>query len=775
MVACRVQELDPVVLAQNDEGEVSIRVFRLFCNGIVLEVSSLGASITKFLVPSESLCDDEAQNNEIRSHDTGNKVDRMDDIVLGFPSAQEMYQSGNPPYFGVVVGRVANRIVKGQLRLPCSSSLSAGDENVEYKTIQLDINNGPNHLHGGINGFSKKIWNAEIISSDSVQFTLLSKYGDAGYPGTVQVTATYQLQPLESDLSIEQDNSPKNVSSLKQSIRLTLSFHAQLLEEGSAPCCTPINLAQHTYFNLNRHDDPQGILDHTLHLDGCVAYTPVDADSIPTRQVVPLANDSSMNLQSEPVVLKQALIDFGVHKAALPLDQVEAAVSQRNLNIHGTGGENEGTALPPFGLDHNFVVADSKQEPVVQQQGDAVLTRIGTAAHAESKRRLTVWTNTPGVQVYTANYVSTSSSDKYKDGAKYQPWQALCLETQHFPDSIGVDPEMHPDFAKGRCVILTPTNPTYQHTVVYDLEYQGFASLVKPKQVVPNTMLDNMEGSNDISTWVGRDTDSNRYPSIQAMWESQGITAGSSSSSSSSWYARAAEHYQNNCEATLDGVLGGFARLTESDLAGSLQFVQSLQQLNLLKPTSELANAVACECGAGIGRVSRGLLLPLGFGRVDLVESASHLLAVAPDFIGDEGADKCRYLCTDLQDWVPSQPGMYSLIWIQWVFCYLTDKDAIRFLEQCRIGLQPHGGLIVLKENTVGSNSKQDDDGTITESALPQDDFVLDLEDASLTRSVRYIVHLAREAGLKVVHLQESQSNFPNDIFPVPMIAFAPA
>ena len=270
----------------------------------------------------------------------------------------------------------------------------------------------------------------------------------------------------------------------------------------------------------------------------------------------------------------------------------------------------------------------------------------------------------------------------------------------------------------------------------------------------------------DISTWVGTDTDDNRYESVRSMWLSQGVT----SSSNGDWYQRGAQHYEDHCPPTLDGVLGGFAEMTQDDLQGSLDFVRYLQQsLGKLggSPASEdgqtiLKDAIACECGAGIGRVSKGLLLqPLGFGRCDLVESSPHLLASAPEYLGDAAASKCRYYCNGLQEWGPPQPNMYHLIWIQWVFCYLTDNDAIAFLKRCRKGLVQEGGLIILKENACPLDST--------------DDFVLDLEDASVTRSIRYLKYLAQEAGLRIVHLLETQSNFPEDNFPVPMIALEPA
>jgi protein N-terminal methyltransferase len=128
-------------------------------------------------------------------------------------------------------------------------------------------------------------------------------------------------------------------------------------------------------------------------------------------------------------------------------------------------------------------------------------------------------------------------------------------------------------------------------------------------------------------------------------------------------------------------------------------------------------------------------------------------LFAAPDYIGPE-AGRCRFYCQGLQDWIPYKQT-YSIIWVQWVFCYLTDNDAITFLQRCGEALVD-GGVVCLKENTCKDT-----------------DFVLDRDDASLTRSVPYLLNLAERAGLRVV-LQRHQNNFPEEIFPVPMIALEP-
>jgi protein N-terminal methyltransferase len=243
----------------------------------------------------------------------------------------------------------------------------------------------------------------------------------------------------------------------------------------------------------------------------------------------------------------------------------------------------------------------------------------------------------------------------------------------------------------------------------------------------------------------GSDSEGRNYSSIEEMWASQGVENGDLNCS---WYEKATDYYEENCPATVDGVLGGFASISNLDLEGSRIFLASIQRE---RPSLDWSKGAGCECGAGIGRVSKGLLLPLGIQRCDLVESSARLLSEAPKYIGDPGANRCRYYCTGLQDWIPPRES-YTIIWIQWVLCYLTDSHCVEFLKRCREGLLP-GGIICLKENSCKGQA-----------------FVLDNDDASVTRSVPYLLKLINEAGLRVV-AQETQDNFPDEIFPVPMIA----
>uniref|UniRef100_A0A3Q2VKG4 Galactose mutarotase n=1 Tax=Haplochromis burtoni TaxID=8153 RepID=A0A3Q2VKG4_HAPBU len=174
----------------------------------------------------------------VRSVSYRGKDGQMEDVVLGYDNL-EGYVS-DKRYLGAVVGRVANRIAKGRFVL-------------EGKEYQLDLNNGPNALHGGLRGFNKAIWLATAVEG-GVQLTLTSPDGDQGYPGEVQVSVSYTLQVDTSELTVE--------------------YQAQ------ANKTTPINLTNHSYFNLAG----QGVADIYDHQVSITAqsYLPVDDTSIPT-------------------------------------------------------------------------------------------------------------------------------------------------------------------------------------------------------------------------------------------------------------------------------------------------------------------------------------------------------------------------------------------------------------------------------------------------------------------------------------------------------------
>lgn len=168
------------------------------------------------------------------------------DVTLGFDELGPYRHDA--PFFGALIGRVGNRIANGRF-------------SVDGNDYQLELNNGPNHLHGGVTGFSKRLWEASTFqTTKSVGLTLLldSVDGDQGYPGNLQVTVIYELTDANE---------------------LFIKYHAVTDQ------ATPVNLTNHAYFNLAGGGD---ILGHELMINAD-GYTPVDATLIPTGKVAPVA------------------------------------------------------------------------------------------------------------------------------------------------------------------------------------------------------------------------------------------------------------------------------------------------------------------------------------------------------------------------------------------------------------------------------------------------------------------------------------------------------
>lgn len=270
------------------------------------------------------------------------------DVVLGFDSIEPYL--ANKAFLGALIGRFGNRIAKGQFSL-------------DGKSYQLAINNAPNHLHGGEQGFHQVLWQAEPFEKADavgVTFSRSSVDGEDGYPGKLDVTVVYELN---------NDNA------------LSLRYHAVTDQ------ATPVNLTNHSYFNLAGQGT---ILDHQITINAG-QYTPVDAGSIPTGELA--------DVTGTPFDLRQpAPIGAGIDSAH---EQIRIG----------------------RGYDHNYVL---------DKEAGQALSLAAVVREPVSGRVMEVFTQEPGMQFYTGNFLDGSQPGKQYPNSHRS---AFCLETQHFPDS----------------------------------------------------------------------------------------------------------------------------------------------------------------------------------------------------------------------------------------------------------------------------------------------------------------------------------------------------
>ena len=270
------------------------------------------------------------------------------DVVLGFDHIEPYL--ANMAFLGAVIGRFGNRIAKGQFSL-------------DGKDYQLAINNAPNHLHGGEQGFHQVLWQAVPFETDEavgITFTRSSPDGEDGYPGKLDVTLVYELN---------NDNA------------LSLRYHAVTDQ------ATPVNLTNHSYFNLAGQGH---ILGHELSINAD-RYTPVDAGSIPTGELADVAG-TPFDLR-QPTVIGDSI--------DLPHEQIRIG----------------------RGYDQNFVL---------NKKAGQLLNLAATVRDPASGRMMQVYTQEPGVQFYSGNFLDGTLGGK---GQTYGYRSGFALEPQHFPDS----------------------------------------------------------------------------------------------------------------------------------------------------------------------------------------------------------------------------------------------------------------------------------------------------------------------------------------------------
>ncbi|HWX19490.1 MAG TPA: aldose epimerase family protein [Candidatus Binatia bacterium] len=319
-------------------------------SGLVAKLTNYGTIITELHVPD--------------------RHGKLGDVVLGFDNLGQ-YLKGHP-YFGCTVGRVANRIAKGKFSL-------------EGKTYTLAVNNGLNHLHGGLKGFDKVVWKAEPQAGASVKFSYTSADGEEGYPGSLQAIV---------------------VMALTEANELRIDYTA------ASDKPTPINLTNHSYFNLAGQGE---VLGHALMV-AADHFTPTDATLVPTGEI--------KSVKGTP-------LDFTTPKT------LGSRISELSNDERG--------------YDHNFVL----------NNGGKTLALAARVFEPESGRVMEVHTTEPGVQLYTANYLDGSLTGK--GGIVYRKHTAFCLETQHYPDSVN-----KPNFPS---TILRP-GQTYRQTTVHKFAVQ---------------------------------------------------------------------------------------------------------------------------------------------------------------------------------------------------------------------------------------------------------------------------------------------------------------
>ena len=269
-------------------------------------------------------------------------------VVLGFDNLED-YEAPHP-FFGALVGRYGNRIAKGRFE-------------IDGQVYQLPLNNGENHLHGGDQGFDKKIWRitkTQDGESASVQLSYDSLDGEMGYPGNLKVVVTYTLQS---------DN------------KLSVQYRAET--DKSTVC----NLTQHSYFNLSG-DFSTTVLDHIISLNAD-QYVPVDEQLIPTGELA--------SVDDTPFDLRES-------------QRIGHSIEAQHEQIKRGGG-----------YDHCWVIRGSG------------MRLVGEVYETESGRLLQVFSDQPGVQFYTGNFLDNTL--KIPGGGTYGPRSGFCLETQHFPDS----------------------------------------------------------------------------------------------------------------------------------------------------------------------------------------------------------------------------------------------------------------------------------------------------------------------------------------------------
>ncbi len=301
-------------------------LYKIDCqDGVSVSLCNIGAGVVSICVPDRD--------------------GKIADVVPGYDNL--FYYIGDGPCFGKVPGRVANRIANGKFVM-------------DGKEYNLPINNGPNHNHGGDNGFANRVWNGEI-DGNSVVFTLFAPDGDDGYPGDITAKATYSW--------IEESNS------------LNIKLEAETSSK------TIVNLTNHTYFNL-KGEGNGNILDHNLMLNAH-HYLPTDSTLIPSGELRSVEG-TPMDFREPTLIGKRIRASFPALEYGKGYDACWAAT--------GVG-----------------------------------MRKVAELSSELSGRVLSVYSDQPGVIVYTGNWLS--GCPEGKNGNVYNDNDGVAIECQKYPDA----------------------------------------------------------------------------------------------------------------------------------------------------------------------------------------------------------------------------------------------------------------------------------------------------------------------------------------------------
>ena len=278
------------------------------------------------------------------------------DVVLGFEDLSDYIDDRF--YLGAIIGRNANRIANAAFTL-------------DGQQFLLTRNDGPHHLHGGVRGFSGMEWNVNVSVRDheaSAELSVVSPDGDEGYPGTVNVTVTYTLTDSNDFI-----------------VRYCATTTA----------ATPIDLTQHSYFNLSGGADAD-VLDHELIVYAS-AFTPVNATLIPTGELS---------------AVRGTPFDFQSPR------RIGDVIRTPDEQLRFGGG-----------YDHNFVLDGTR---IDAGSGHSLLRHAARLCHERSGRTLDVFTSEPAMQLYTGNELDEVAVGKRGPYARHA---GVALETQHYPNT----------------------------------------------------------------------------------------------------------------------------------------------------------------------------------------------------------------------------------------------------------------------------------------------------------------------------------------------------